>query len=91
MLAFVEIVIKSVEFWSVAHRQGHKNLISCGSLLYNAVIRKGGVFMDRTEYKNQHIKERYNRINFVIPKGKKDYVNDVPLDYLSVFVTFESE
>lgn len=47
--------------------------------------------MDRTEYKNQHIKERYDRINFVIPKGKKNYVNDVLLDYLSVFVTFESE
>ena len=28
--------------------------------------------MNRTEYKNQHIKENYDRINFTIPKGEKD-------------------
>ena len=27
--------------------------------------------MNRTEYKNQHIKENYDRINFTIPKGEK--------------------
>ena len=27
--------------------------------------------MDRTAYKNRHIKEHYDRINFVIPKGER--------------------
>ena len=30
--------------------------------------------MDRTAYKNRHIKEHYDRINFVIPKGEKDRI-----------------
>ena len=30
--------------------------------------------MNRTEYKNQHIKENYDRINFTIPKGEKDRI-----------------
>ena len=30
--------------------------------------------MNRTEYKNQHIKENYDRINFAIPKGEKDRI-----------------
>ena len=28
--------------------------------------------MNRTEYKNQHIKEHYDRVNLVIPKGQKE-------------------
>ena len=38
---------------------------------------KGGVFMDRTAYKNRHIKEHYDRINFVIPKGEKDRIKKI--------------
>lgn len=30
--------------------------------------------MNRTEYKNQHIKENYDRINFTILKGEKDRI-----------------
>lgn len=30
--------------------------------------------MDRTAYKNRHIKEHYDRINLVIPKGEKDRI-----------------
>lgn len=33
--------------------------------------------MTRTAYKNQHIKEHYDRINFVIPKGEKDRIKGV--------------
>ena len=33
--------------------------------------------MDRTAYKNQHIKEHYDRINFVIPKGEKDRIKKI--------------
>lgn len=33
--------------------------------------------MDRTAYKNQHIKEHYDRINLVIPKGEKDRIKNV--------------
>ena len=32
--------------------------------------------MDRTAYKNQHIKEHYDRINLVIPKGEKDRIKE---------------
>lgn len=56
----------------------------CVRLLYNAVIIvkvftmiKGGVFMDRTAYKNQHIKEHYDRINFVMPKGEKARIKKI--------------
>ena len=45
--------------------------MSCVRLLYNAVI------MDRTAYKNRHIKERYDRINLVIPKGEKDRIKKI--------------
>ncbi len=30
--------------------------------------------MDRTSYKNQHIREHYDRINFTVPKGEKDRI-----------------
>ncbi len=33
--------------------------------------------MDRTAYKNRHIKEHYDRINLVIPKGEKDRIKGV--------------
>ena len=33
--------------------------------------------MDRTAYKNQHIKEHYDRINLVIPKGEKDRIKGI--------------
>ncbi len=33
--------------------------------------------MDRTAYKNRHIKEHYDRINLVIPKGEKDRIKNV--------------
>lgn len=33
--------------------------------------------MDRTSYKNQHIKDHYDRINLVIPKGKKDIIRQI--------------
>ncbi len=33
--------------------------------------------MDRTAYKNRHIKEHYDRINFVIPKGEKDRIKKI--------------
>lgn len=33
--------------------------------------------MTRTAYKNQHIKEHYDRINLVIPKGEKDRINKI--------------
>lgn len=32
--------------------------------------------MNRTEYKNQHIKENYDRINLVLPKGQKSILKD---------------
>ncbi len=33
--------------------------------------------MDRTEYKNQHAKEHYERINFTFKKGLKDTIKRV--------------
>lgn len=33
--------------------------------------------MDRTAYKNRHIKEHYDRINLVIPKGEKGRIKNV--------------
>ena len=39
-------------------------------------IAKDG-FMTRTAYKNQHIKEHYDRINLVIPKGEKEKIKDI--------------
>ena len=33
--------------------------------------------MDRTAYKNRHIKEHYDRINFVIPKGEKGRIKKI--------------
>lgn len=30
--------------------------------------------MNRTEYKNQHRKEHYDRIEFTVPKGEKDRI-----------------
>lgn len=32
--------------------------------------------MNRTDYKNQHIKENYDRINLVLPKGQKSILKD---------------
>ena len=32
--------------------------------------------MNRTEYKNQHIKDHYDRINLVLPKGQKLILKD---------------
>lgn len=33
--------------------------------------------MNRTAYKNRHIKEHYDRINLVIPKGEKNRIKNV--------------
>ena len=33
--------------------------------------------MDRTAYKNRHIKEHYDRINLVIPKREKDRIKKI--------------
>lgn len=33
--------------------------------------------MNRTAYKNRHIKEHYDRINLVIPKGEKDRIKKI--------------
>ncbi len=33
--------------------------------------------MDRTAYKNRHIKEHYDRINFVISKDEKDRIKKI--------------
>ncbi len=33
--------------------------------------------MDRTAYKNRHIKEHYDRINLVIPKDEKDRIKKI--------------
>ena len=33
--------------------------------------------MDRKAYKNRHIKEHDDRINFVIPKGEKDRIKKI--------------
>lgn len=33
--------------------------------------------MNRTAYKNRHIKEHYDRINLVIPKGEKNRIRNV--------------
>ncbi|MCI8306876.1 MAG: hypothetical protein HFH14_02385 [Lachnospiraceae bacterium] len=33
--------------------------------------------MDRTAYKNRHIKEHYDRINLVIPKVEKDRIKKI--------------
>ncbi len=33
--------------------------------------------MTRTAYKNQHIRENYDRINFVIPKGQKEHLKAI--------------
>mgnify|MGYP002471002992 CR=1 FL=1 len=38
---------------------------------------KSGVFMNRTAYKNRYIKEHYDRINLVIPKGEKDRIKKI--------------
>ncbi len=35
---------------------------------------KGAVSVNRTEYKNQHAKEHYNRINFTLPIGEKERI-----------------
>jgi hypothetical protein len=32
--------------------------------------------LDRTKYKNQHIKDHYDRINLVLPKGQKSILKD---------------
>lgn len=32
--------------------------------------------MNRTEYKNKHIKEKYDRISLVLPKGQKSLLKD---------------
>ena len=32
--------------------------------------------MNRTDYKNKHIKENYDRINLVLPKGQKSLLKD---------------
>ena len=33
--------------------------------------------MDRTTYKNQHIKEHYDRINLTVPKGQKENIRRI--------------
>ena len=33
--------------------------------------------MNRTAYKNRHIKEHYDRITLVIPKGEKDRIKKI--------------
>ncbi len=33
--------------------------------------------MDRTSYKNQHIKEHYDRINLIVPKGQKENIRRI--------------
>lgn len=33
--------------------------------------------MDRTTYKNQHIKEHYDRINLIVPKGQKENIKRI--------------
>ena len=33
--------------------------------------------MDRTTYKNQHIKEHYDRINLIVPKGQKENIRRI--------------
>ena len=35
---------------------------------------KGAVPVNRTEYKNQHAKEHYDRINFALPIGEKEKI-----------------
>ena len=35
---------------------------------------KGVVSVNRTEYKNQHAKEHYDRINFTLPIGEKERI-----------------
>ena len=32
--------------------------------------------MNRTDYKNQHIKDNYDRISLVLPKGQKSFLKD---------------
>ena len=39
-------------------------------------MSKGGLYMDRNEYKNQFNKEKYDRINLVLPKGQKSILKD---------------
>ncbi len=38
---------------------------------------KGAVTVNRTEYKNQHTKEHYDRINFSLPVGEKERIRHV--------------
>lgn len=33
--------------------------------------------MDRTTYKNQHIREHYDRINLIVPKGQKENIRRI--------------
>jgi len=39
--------------------------------------RKEGLKMNRTEYKNQHRKEHYDRIEFTLPKGEKGRIKAI--------------
>ena len=34
------------------------------------------ILLNRTDYKNQHIKENYDRISLVLPKGQKSLLKD---------------
>ena len=34
------------------------------------------ILLNRTDYKNQHIKENYDRISLVLPKGQKSILKD---------------
>lgn len=34
------------------------------------------ILLNRTDYKNQHIKDNYDRINLVLPKGQKSLLKD---------------
>ena len=34
------------------------------------------ILLNRTDYKNQHIKDNYDRINLVLPKGQKSILKD---------------
>ena len=39
--------------------------------------RENGDIMNRTTYKNQHIKDHYDRINLIVPKGQKENIKRI--------------
>ena len=40
-------------------------------------MKENGGYMDRTKYKNQHIKEHYDRINLIVPRGQKENIKRI--------------